>query len=383
MSVVNAPDLDSPGLVELREVVADFVKREVRPIIEKYEAAQRFPLQLLARMGELGYFGPLFPPDVGGTGLGKLGQCIIVEELARGSGGISTTCLVQVLALYPVFAHGTPAAKERYLIPGIQGKRAAALAITEPDHGSDVAGIETTAVRDGDGYRLSGSKMFITNAPFADFFVVAAKTNPSERYDGISLFVVERETPGLEVGAHLQKLGWFTSETAPVYLEDAWVPEENLIGELNRGFYYIMEDFNTERLLLAAQAVGLAEEALAVALEYAKQRRQFGQVIAEFQAVRHTLARMATEIEAGRQLLLYAARLADRGREARKEASMAKLLCGEMVNRVAYDAIQILGGAGYLRDYPLERIYRDARVLTIGGGTTEIQLNIIAKQVLS
>lgn len=375
---LTADELDG-----LRQNVAEFVDREVRPIIEEYEAKQRFPLPLMRRMGELGYFGALYPESVGGSGLGKLAQCVIVEELARGSGGVATTCLVQVLSLWPIYAHGTPAAQERYLLPGIRGEKAGAIAITEPDHGSDVAGIETVAIRDGDGYRLHGSKMFITNSPFADFLVVAAKTEPGRRYDGITLFIVDRHAEGLEVGPHLDKLGWWSSETAPVYLNGVWVPEENVIGEVNRGFYYIMEDFNTERLLLAAQSVGLAEEAFRIALEYARQRHQFGKPIAEFQAIRHKLARMATLIAAGRQLLTWAAMVADRGDgDGRLEASMAKYFCGEMVNRVAYDAIGVLGGAGYLRRYPVERIYRDARVLSIGGGTTEIQLNIIAKQLL-
>jgi len=368
-------------LAEVTRLVASFVDRELRPIVEEYEAKQRFPVAMMPRMGELGFLGAAFPEAMGGTNLGKLGQSLIVQELSRASGGIATTVLVQVLSLYPIFKHGSPEQQAAYLLPGIQGQKIGSLAITEPGYGSDVAGIETRATRDGSGYRLNGSKMFITNSPFADFMLVAAKTETANRHRDITIFLVDRHNPGLQVGPHLQKLGWFTSETAPVYLDNCWVPESAVLGEMGRGFYYIMEDFNFERLLLAAESIGLAEEALDVALRYARERTQFGQPIADFQAIRHKLAAMATHIEAGRHLLLNAAMIADQGRDAAKEASMAKYFCGEMVNRVAYDAIGVLGGAGYLRDYPVERIYRDARVLSIGGGTAEIQLNIIAKQL--
>jgi acyl-CoA dehydrogenase len=225
--------------------------------------------------------------------------------------------------------------------------------------------------------------MFITNSPIADVFLVAAKTDPEEGRRGISLFAIDRDTPGLEVGPHLDKMGWWTSETAPVYLDDCRVPASALVGERNLGFYYIMEDFNFERLLLAAQCIGLADEALVVATRYAGQREQFGRPIAEFQALRHRLARMAADVAAGRALLHAAIENADTTVEDRMTASMAKYFCGEMVNRVAYDAIGVLGGAGYLRDHPVERIYRDARVLSIGGGTAEVQLNIIADRLFT
>jgi alkylation response protein AidB-like acyl-CoA dehydrogenase len=247
-----------------------------------------------------------------------------------------------------------------------------------------VAGIETTAVKDGDGYVLSGTKQFISNGPFADFMVVAAKTDPSAGHRGISMFVVDRDNPGLGISEHLKKMGWWSAETATVYLEDCRVPESAVVGEVGRGFYYIMEDFDFEHLLLAAQSVGLAEEALDLAVRYARQREQFGQQIGKHQAIQHKLAIMATNVEAGRRMLYDAVARKDEGEEAIKESAMAKYFCSEMVNRVAYDAMQVLGGAGFAwhtPDYPVERIYRDARVLTIGGGTSEIQLNIIAKQL--
>ncbi|MBA3474054.1 MAG: acyl-CoA dehydrogenase family protein [Rubrobacter sp.] len=372
------------GLVELRESVVDFVDGSLRPIVEEYEARQRFPLEMAPRMGELGCFAAGFPEEAGGLGLGRVGQSAVIQELARASGGISTTTLVQFLSLFPIARHGTSDQKERYLSPGLRGRKMASIAVTEPNHGSDVAGIETTAVKDGDGYLLSGTKQFISNGPFADFMVVAAKTDPSAGHRGISMFVVDRDNLGLGISEHLKKMGWWSAETATVYLEDCRVQESAVVGEVGRGFYYIMEDFDFEHLLLAAQSVGLAEEALDLAVRYARQREQFGQQIGKHQAIRHKLAIMATNVEAGRRMLYDAVARKDEGEEVIKESAMTKYFCSEMVNRVAYDAMQVLGGAGFAwhtPDYPVERIYRDARVLTIGGGTSEIQLNIIAKQL--
>lgn len=368
-------------LVALRETLRRFVNAELRPIIGEYEAKQRFPMTVAREMGALGCFGAGLPEEVGGSGLGKMGQALVIEELSHSSGGIAATTLVQFLSILPIWAHGTPEQQQQYLEPAILGEKMAAIAVTEPNHGSDVAGIETVAVPDGKGYRIKGQKMFITNSPFSDFMVVAAKTDPNERHHGISLFLVDSNAPGLTIGSHLNKLGWWTSETAPVYFDNCWVPTSRMIGEAGHGFYYIMEDFNYERLLLSASSIGLADEAHSVAIEYAVNRSQFGVAISEFQAVRHKLAQMAVQIEAGRQLLRHAATIADEHEDFSKVASIAKYFCGEMVNAVAYDAIQVLGGAGYLQDHPLERIYRDARIMTIGGGTSEVQLNIIAKRL--
>ena len=372
------------GILELKESVVSFIDGSLRPIVEEYEAKQRFPLEMAPRMGELGCFGAGFPQEVGGLGLGRVGQSVVVQEMAKASGGISTTTLVQHLSLFPIAMQGTPRQRDTYLTPGIRGQKMASIAVTEPNHGSNVAGIETTAVQDGEGYRLNGTKQFITSSPFADFMLVAAKTETSAGHRGITMFVVDRDTPGLRISEHLKKMGWWSAETATVYLEDCWVPTTAVVGEIGRGFYYIMEDFDFEHLLLAAQSVGLAEEALDLAVRYARKREQFGQPISKHQAVRHKLAIMATGVEAGRRILYSTASRKDEGEEAVKESAMAKYFCSEMVNRVAYDAIQVLGGAGFAwhtPDYPVERIYRDARVLTIGGGTSEIQLNIIARQM--
>jgi acyl-CoA dehydrogenase len=227
-------------LTTLRDSVASFVTHELRPLIKEYENKQRFPLGAFKTMGDLGCFGAIFPEGAGGSGLGKTAQCLVIEELAKASGGITTTCLVQVLSLLPIFLHGSPQIKERYLRAGIKGHKIGCIAVTEPDHGSDVAGMETTAVRENDGFRLNGTKAFITNAPLADFFVVAAKTDARERHRGITLFVIDRDTPGLQVGPHIKKLGWFTSETSPLYLEHCRVLDANVLGEVGHGFYYIM-----------------------------------------------------------------------------------------------------------------------------------------------
>src|SRR5438309_3646348 len=222
--LVTPTDERRSELTAIRESVRSFVDRELRPVVAEWERRQRFPRQVTPRMGALGYFGAVFPQEVGGSAMGRLPQCVIVEELARATGGISTVCLVQVLSLLPIALHGSEEQRERYVRPGLAGEKVACIAITEPGHGSDVSGIETTATVDGDGFRLSGSKMFITNSPIADVFLVAAKTDPEQGRRGISLFAIDRDTPGLEVGPHLDKMGWWTSETAPVYLDGCRVP---------------------------------------------------------------------------------------------------------------------------------------------------------------
>lgn len=369
--------------LRISDTVKKFVDKEIRPNAVQWEREERFPRELMCRMGELGFFGCVFEERYGGSNAGAVAQMLVVEQLARGTGGISTTNLVQVLAIRPIALFGSEEQKQKYLVPAISGQLSAAIAITEPNHGSNVAGIETIATKRDGGYVLNGSKMFITNGTFADFALVAAKTSPKEGRRGISLFIVEKGTPGFRVSRKLEKLGWHSSETAELIFEDCWVPESQLMGELNRGFYYIMDDFNLERLLLGAQSVGLAREALSLALDYAKQRTQFGNPIWSYQAVQHKLADMATQVEAARQLVYYGGRMMESGNTAIKEASMAKYFASEMVNRVTYDAIQIFGGYGFMREYPVERIYRDARVLTIGGGTSEVQKNIIAKQLFT
>lgn len=365
----------------LLRTVRSFVAREVVPMVEEHEDREEFPKILLPKLGQLGLLGAMFPEEYGGSAVGVVAQMLVVEELGRAAGGVAATVLVQVLALNPIAAYGSAEQKQKYLVPGIAGNKAGAIAVTEPNHGSDVASITTRAVRTEGGWQITGTKMFITNAPFADFVLVGARTGPGEGRHGLSLLIVERNAPGYTISRRLAKLGWRTSETAELSFEDCIVQQGHLIGQQGRGFYYIMEDFNLERLLLAAQSVGMAAAALDLAVEFSKSRLQFGQPISNFQAIRHKLAEMATHVEAARHLAYNAARLTEAGVEAVKEISMAKYFATEMVNRVCYDAIQVHGGYGFMTEYPIQRYYRDARVMTIGGGTSEIQKNIIAKRM--
>lgn len=365
----------------LVRMVRAYVNREVMPLVEEYEEKGEFPLHLMPKMGELGLLGAAFPEVYGGTGAGLVAQMLVVEELSRASGGISATVLVQCLAINPVLVVGTEEQKQKYAVPAIKGEKVGAIAVTEPNHGSNVAGIEAVAERCPGGYVLNGTKMFITNGPFADFVLVAAKTDRAAGRKGITMFIVEKGQRGFYSARKLKKMGWHTSETAELVLEDCFVPEENRLGEEGRGFYYIMEDFNVERLFLAAQGIGLAQAALEEALSYARTRTQFGRPIIEFQAVSHKLADMATKVAAARHLAYNAARMVESGIPAVKEVSMAKYYASEMANRVTYDAIQVFGGYGYMTEYPVQRYYRDARILSIGGGTSEIQKEIIARRL--
>jgi acyl-CoA dehydrogenase len=367
---------------EIIRTFRSFVDKEIRPDIMEWEKKDEFPKHLMKKIGDLGGFGGVFAEKYGGTNIGVENQLLILEELAKGSGGIVTTVLVQILSINPIYLFGNEEQKRKYLVPGITGEKVFAIGITEPNHGSNVAGVETKAVRDGDHYIINGAKTFITNGTFADYIVLVAKTDQNKGRKGISLFIFDTKTPGFKVTKKLEKLGWHTSETAEMVFEDCRVPAECLLGEENNGFYYIMEDFNMERLYLAAESIGLAEEALNLAIKYAKERLQFGEPITRYQAVQHKLADMATKLEAARQLTYQSARLFDSGSPAIKEASMSKYFASEMVNQVCYDAIQIFGGNGFMKEYSVERIYRDARVLSIGGGTSEIQKNIIAKKLL-
>ncbi len=365
----------------VRNTIRSFGDKELRPVVEDYEEKKQFPIFLKETMGEIGVFGALYPEDLNGSNLGLVSQMIIIEELGRISAGISATVLVQVLSSFPIFVYGNEKQKQQYLVPAIKGEKMGCIAVTEPDYGSDVASIKTAAEKTENGYLINGSKMFITNAPFSDFFVVAAKTDKTQKHKGISLFVIDKDSPGLNIGNKLDKLGWHTSETSEVFFNDCFVPEDNVIGELNQGFKYIMKDFNYERLFLAAQAVGIATEALNEAIKYSKERRQFDTEIINHQAVAHTLAEMATELEVAKNFTYSVGYAYENGIEMIKEISMVKLFVPEVANRITRKAIQIFGGYGYMSEYNVERYHRDSIILTIGGGTSEIQKNVIAKRL--
>jgi acyl-CoA dehydrogenase len=369
-----------------RQAVRAFVQREVEPHIEEWEQAGQIPKSIWPRMGELGFLGVEYDEKYGGAGADFLTTAVLCEEMAR-SGCASLAMAVGVqtdMASPHLYWTGSEALKEKYL-PGIcRGQSLCAIAVTEPGGGSDVAAIRTRAVRDGEQYVLNGSKMFITNGVLADLYFVAARIERGEgdkRHKGISMFLVERNTPGFSVSRKLDKMGNRASDTAELAFQDMRVPAENLLGREGVGFYEVMRVFQRERLVAGLHAVAGCERALEGTIAYVKQRHAFDGPLSEKQVVRHKLADLATLIEAARALTYAACLKFQAGEDAVKEISMVKLFAGEMAQRVAYDCVQLHGGYGYMREYPIERFFRDIRLLTIGGGTSEIMKEIIAKQM--
>lgn len=366
-----------------RKSVQKFVEKEILPHVEEWERAGEVPRQLFRRCGELGYLGLKFPKEYGGAGADLVTEAVFIEELSKcGAGGVAAAIGAHAnIAMTPVWKYGNEQQKRKYLEPAIRGEMIAALGITEPNTGSDVAAIATTARREGDHYVLNGSKMFITNGVHADYVCVAAKTDPSRGYRGISLFIVESKWPGFRVGKSLRKLGWRSSDTAELVFEDVRVPAENLLGEENQGFYYIMKNFQWERIWLALSSVALAEKALEDAIRYSQERTQFGRTLSQFQALRHKMVDMAVDLEKARHLTYYALYKYAQGEDAVIETTMAKAYAGEMVSRVTDMALQIHGGNGYMMEYPVQRYWRDARIQSIGGGTTQIMNEILVKRL--
>jgi acyl-CoA dehydrogenase len=367
---------------ELRETVTRFVEKEIAPNVDEWEAAREFPRELFGRCAEVGFLGLKFPEELGGQGGTHLHDAIWVEELARsgGSGGVAAGLNAHTsIAMPPIFNFGTAEQKQRWLVPGIAGEKVGALGITEPGAGSDVASISTTARRDGDGYVVNGAKTFITNGVRADFLVCACKTSEEGGHGGISFLVLEREMPGYEVSAKLEKMGWHSSDTGEISLTDVEVPAENLLGEENGGFKLIMFNFAWERLLMAIGAVGAMQRLIEISVAYAQEREAFGRPIGKFQAIRHQVAEMATKAEASRALTYNGLRLFHSGQDCIQEVSMAKLVTQRALLEIADQALQIHGGYGYMREYGIERAVRDARLGPIGGGTDEIMKEIIGK----
>jgi acyl-CoA dehydrogenase/citronellyl-CoA dehydrogenase len=367
---------------EFQGVCRAFVQRQVQPLVRRAEETGRFPEQLWAQLAANGFLGLGFDEALGGSGGGHLAISLFSEELSKASGGIAVTVLVSAYMAAPHLGRfGTPEQKLAYLTPVIMGKQIAAIAVTEPAAGSDVAGITAVAKRSDGGYRLRGTKMFITNGGIADYVIVAAKTDPSAGHRGISTFIVERGRPGFSVGRPLHKMGWHSSDTRELIFDDCFVPESQVLGTVNRGFYQIMEAFQTERVVVAAMGIGLAQAAFDDALAYARERQAFGQSIGKYQSVRHRLSEMATDIEAARLLTYRAAAELDGDRDAGEAVAMAKLMSARVANRVVDDAVQIFGGYGFLEETPVAMHYRDARVLRIGAGTDETQMEILAKRM--
>lgn len=372
----------------LRKTVRAFVEKEVAPQVDAWEAAGRIPREFWRRLGELGLLGLEYPAEYGGAGGDFLSSVVLGEEMARcRSGGVAFSVLVHTDMSSPwLTRYGTDAQKRRYLPGIVSGETVCALGITEPGTGSDMAGIATRAVRDGDHYRLTGGKIFITNGVYGDLYFVAARTSPGtaeRRHAGISMFLVERDTPGFTVSRRLDKMGMRASDTAELALENCPVPAENLLGEEGRGFHQLAAGLQRERIMAAVLALSGAAQALDDTLGYVRERHAFGEPLAARQALRHRLADMATEIEAARHLVYHAASLYAAGRDCVTEVSMAKLFATEVANRVAYQAVQLHGGYGYMSEFPVERFFRDVRLWTIASGTSEIMREIVAKRLLT
>ena len=372
----------------LRRTVRAFVEKEVAPQVDAWEEAGRIPRAFWRRLGELGLLGLEFPTEYGGAGGDFLSSVVLGEEMARcRSGGVAFSVLVHTDMSSPwLTRYGTDAQKRRYLPGIVSGETVCALGITEPGTGSDMAGIATRAVRAGDHYRLTGSKIFITNGVYGDLYFVAARTTPGtadRRHAGISMFLVERDTPGFTVSRRLDKMGMRASDTAELSLQDCPVPVANLLGEEGRGFHQLAAGLQRERIMAAVLALSGASQALEDTLAYVRERHAFGEPLAAKQTLRHRVADMATEIEAARHLVYHAASLYTAGRNCVTEVSMAKLFAAEVANRVAYQAVQLHGGYGYMSEFPVERFFRDVRLWTIASGTSEIMREIVAKRLLS
>jgi len=367
----------------IRQMVREFAEAEIRPVVSYYDETQEFPHELFAKMGELGLLGILVPPEYGGAGLGYMEFALITEELARVCPAIALSVAAHNgLCTNHILSFGSEELKRRYLPELASGKALGAWALTEPGSGSDAAALRTTARREGDVYILNGSKSFTTHGGVGSIAVVMALTDPQRGRHGISAFVLEKGMPGFSAGKKENKLGMRASDTTTLLLDDVRVPAENLIGTEGEGYRQALYVLDGGRISIAALAVGLAQGALEHALQYALQRQQFGQPLVEFQAIQMKLARLSTELEAARLLTYRAAWLRQQGRSVRLEAAQAKLFASELAVRAAEEAVQIFGGYGYVKDYPVEKLYRDAKLLTIGEGTSEIQRLIIARQLL-
>jgi acyl-CoA dehydrogenase len=369
-----------------RTTVRQFVEKEIVPHAEAWEAAGEFPRALWHRLGQLGFLGLEYPEAYGGAGADFLTTVVLWEELARcRSNGVAMGVFVHTDMASPHLAlTGTEAQKRRWMPAICRGDAVCAIAVTEPGGGSHVAGLRTRARRVGDRFILSGSKMFITNGIQADLYFVAARTSEApagKPARGISMFVVEKGTPGFRVGRKLEKMGNLSSDTAELAFDDAAVPTDHLLGEEGRGFRAVMQIFQRERLAAVIHAVSASRQALEDTVAYARERTAFGKALAEMPVIRHKLAEMASGITQARAFAYDICRRFAAGEDCTTEISMAKYLTGELANRVAYDAVQIFGGYGYMREFPVERFYRDARLWTIGGGTSEIMKEIIARRL--
>ncbi|MCX2541569.1 acyl-CoA dehydrogenase family protein [Pseudomonas sp. COW5] len=371
-----------PSHQMVRDSVRRFVEREILPDIDAWEEAESFPRELYLKAGAAGILGIGYPEALGGSHEGDLFAKIAASEelMCCGSGGLVAGLGSLDIGLPPIVKWARPEVRDRVVPQVLSGEKISALAVTEPGGGSDVANLQTRAVRDGDHYRVSGSKTFITSGLRADYYTVAVRTG-APGFGGISLLLIEKGTPGFTVGRQLKKMGWWASDTAELFFDDCRVPVENLIGAENMGFACIMGNFQSERLALALMANMTAQLALEESLKWAKEREAFGKPIGKFQVIKHRLAEMATALEVSREFTYRQAAKMAAGQSVIKEISMAKNFATDTSDRITTEAVQILGGLGYMRESLVERLYRDNRILSIGGGTREVMNEIISKQM--
>ncbi|MBN2026878.1 MAG: acyl-CoA dehydrogenase family protein [Actinobacteria bacterium] len=365
----------------LRQSVREFVQRELVPHAEEWEEEGFFPDWVFKRLGELGYLGLHFPEEYGGGGGDYFTNIVLMEELANcGSFGVNTGVAVQLgMATPPILKFGSDEQKQRYLVPAIQGERIACLGITEPEAGSDVSNVKTFAEKVDGGWKVNGNKIFITNGWRADFMTLLARTDREKKgYRGMSIFLVDTDTPGFVKSRKLDKVGQRSSDTAEIFFEDMIIPEDSMMGEEGRGFYNIMWELQGERLIVAVAVIAIAEVTLQQAIEYGKERVQFGKPIIKNQALAHRVADLVTELEAVKSLTYLTAWKYDRGEYPVKEISMAKLMSTQVAFRVTDEAMQLMGGYGYMMEYPVQKAWRDMRIARIGGGSDEIMREIIA-----
>lgn len=381
-------EVTSPYFTEEHRMLQDqmrkFVEREVMPHGEKWEEEGQVPREILKTLGEMGILGIRIPEEYGGSDLDIMASVALAEELGHSTfGGFTVTVLVHTdMATPHLVRYGTEEQKQRWLPGIVSGDIITAIGVTEPDAGSDVAGMRTRAVRDGDDYILNGSKMFITNAVYGDLVFVAARTDSKAKgSQGISIFGIEKGTPGFNVSRKLDKTGWRCSDTAELSFEDCRVPAANMLGEENKGFYAIMKNFQNERLVIAAMAVGEAAKAIELTVEHTKTRPAFGGYLWDKQGIRQRLGMRASEVEAARQLLYHASYMEKQGVDCVKEVSMVKAFAAETAQKAMYDCVQFHGGMGYMTESAVERMSRDARIHTIGGGATEVMIEEVCKRL--
>ncbi len=368
----------------IRDMAREFAQKEIAPYAAEWDRTREFPAALYEKMGAQGLMGLPFPEEYGGAGADAIALALAIEEIAKADGSVGLNYAAHIgLGATPIYLFGSEAQKQKWLTPLAKGEGLGALSLTEPSGGSDLAGsVKTTARLDGDEWVLNGSKLYVTSGKVARSIIVLCRTEQGNGHRGLSLIIVPRDAPGLVIGKLESKMGLHTSLTTQVFLENCRVPRENLIGDAGKGFRYTMQVLDGGRIGIAAMALGLGEAALEASVKYAEQRNAFGKPIAEFQAIQHMIADSAMELQAARLLIYQAAMLKQNGKPFSLQAAQAKLFATEAADRACWKAIQIHGGAGYLSDFPVERYYRDNRLLLIGEGTSEVQRMIIARALL-